>query len=570
LDGLELTCLLHPMTGAKVIAQSLVQLGVTHVFGIVGIPVIEVAEACIDAGIKFISFRNEQAATYAATAYGYLTGKPGVALVVGGPGVVHAMAGVENANANCLPLLLLAGSSETHQRGKGAFQELNQVALLTGYAKFAGQPATVRAIPYMIEKGYRTSYFGRPGATYVDLPADLIQGSNGDNSLQALTPPGAAPRSMGDVERVRRAATLIKSAKSPLLIIGKGAAYGRAEHSIRALHSQAGLPFLPTPMGKGVIPDEDPLNVSAARSAALKSADVILLLGGRLNWILHYGDSPKFLDGVKIIQVDISAEELGNNAGDPELGIVGDIDLVVKQLQTELVGWRSSGMANNVYETKLRNQIKAAKVENDESMPIKYQPVYRTIRETLARFSSSGRNIIYVSEGANTMDISRSSFPLSAPRTRLDAGTNATMGLGLGYAIAAKVASPDSLVVAIEGDSAFGFSAVEVETAVRSKLPMIIYVMNNSGVYHGVDESAYDHVDEKPLPSTALQLNTKYHILAESLGARGYLATTLEQVRDATEDAVRRNEVAVVNVIIDSGKDKKLEFGWMASTKPKL
>jgi 2-hydroxyacyl-CoA lyase 1 len=559
-------------SGSAVIARSLYNLGVRHVFGIVGIPVIEVAEACIAQGIRFVAFRNEQAATYAASAYGYLTGKPGVCLVVGGPGVVHALAGAENASANGFPVMLLAGSAESHQRAKGAFQELNQVSAVQQYTKFAVQPASVADVSPLMEKAYRVAYFGRPGCTYLDLPADIIQGQAPQQEGESASiDPGPAPRTMGDPVRVKNAVGVLKGAKSPLLIVGKGAAYGKCEQAVRALHERTQLPFLPTPMGKGVIPDDHPLNMSAARSAALKSADVILLLGARLNWILHYGEPPKFNPNVKIIQVDIHPEELGNNAGSPHLGIAGDIGLVAQQLTDQLSSnRRAPAVPKAVEETRAKNTAKATTAENGTDVPIKYQPVYRVIRETLAQTVPNDRNIVYVSEGANTMDISRTAFPLNAPRNRLDAGTNATMGVGLGYAIAAKTAQPDDLVVAIEGDSAFGFSAIEVETAVRSKLPMVIYVMNNSGVYHGVDPSAYDKQNQKPLPPTALQLDTKYHLLAESLGAKGYLASTLEEVKAATVDAVSSNSVAVINVIIDSGKDKKLEFGWMASTKPKL
>lgn len=560
-------------TGADVIAEALIQLGVTHVFGIVGIPVIEVAEACITNGIKFISFRNEQACTYAATAYGYLTGKPGVCLVVGGPGLVHALAGAENSKANgCFPLLLLAGSSESFQREKGAFQELNQIHTIKEFTKFTGQPVSIKQVPFLLEKAYRTAYFGRPGCSYVDLPADIIQWKTSTDSTQieSILPPGDAPRSMSDPERIARAIQVLRTAKAPLLIVGKGAAYSRAEKSIRKLVELINIPFLPTPMGKGVVPDDNELNVSAARSAALKSADVIILLGARLNWILHYGDYPKFNKNVQIIQVDISPEELGNNAGSSHLGIVGDVDLVTKQLIEFMPKNFKCPTNPSITQIKGRNIERATVAETSDRFPIAYQQVYKTIRDTFAESVPKGTNIVYVSEGANTMDTSRSSFPLNNPRTRLDAGTNATMGVGLGYAIAAKVTQPNDLVVAIEGDSAFGFSAIEVETAVRSNLPMIIYVMNNSGVYHGVDPSLYDQVDEKPLPSTALQLNTKYHDLAISLGAEGYLASTLDEVKNATESAIKNNKVAVINVIIDSGKDKKLEFGWMASTKPKL
>lgn len=554
---------------ATVIAQTLKDLGVQHVFGIVGIPVIEVAEALIAQGIRFVSFRNEQAATYAASVYGYLTGRPGVCLVVGGPGVIHALSGVENARANAFPLLLLAGSAESHQREKGAFQELNQVSAALPYTKMAAQPASVSSVPPLLEKAYRTAYFGRPGATYIDLPADIIQAKLPEGaSIDSVTNPGAPPKSMADPSRVSQAAKLLASAKSPLLIVGKGVAYARAEDPVRKLFEATKIPFLPTPMGKGVLPDDHELNMSASRSAALKSADVVLLLGARLNWILHYGESPKFRPDVKFIQVDIAAEELGNNGGNADLGLVGDVGLVSQQLLQALGSYQSPPVPRAVADNRSKNVAKASKTESDTTPPLKYQAVYKAIRDTLSQVVPKTRNIVYVSEGANTMDVSRSSFPLNSPRNRLDAGTNATMGVGMGYAIAAKCAQPEDLVVAIEGDSAFGFSAMELETAVRSKLPMVIYVMNNSGIYHGVDPSAYS--GSNPLPSTALQLNTKYHALAEALGAQGFEVSTVDQIKQATEKAVNSNKVTVINVIIDPGKDKKLEFGWMASTKPKI
>ncbi|PRT53191.1 Putative 2-hydroxyacyl-CoA lyase [Wickerhamiella sorbophila] len=549
-------------SGAEIVANSLKELGVEHIFGIVGIPVIEVAEACIAKGINFISFRNEQTATYAASIYGYLTGKPGVTLVVGGPGVVHALAGVENARVNRSPLLVLAGSSETHQRGMGAFQQLDQVALMRSHTKFAEQPATPSDVPRLIEQAYRYSYFGKAGATYVDLPADIIQGSGTITSpLKVAGPP---PRSIADPHRIAKAAALLKSAKFPLLIVGKGAAYARAETSIRAVQSQTNVAFLPTPMGKGVVPDSVSTNMSACRSGALKQADVILVLGARLNWILHYGQAPKFAKDVQIIQVDNDADVLGDNGGSADLGILGDVDLVATQLLQALKGWKAPNIPEALASTREKNEKKAAaKEQQPANQLLKYEPVYKVIRNRLANVKAP---IVFVSEGANTMDISRSSFPLDSPRSRLDAGTNATMGVGLGYAIAAKTANPESIVVAIEGDSAFGFSGLEIETAVRHKLPMIIYVMNNSGVYHGVDPGLYK--TNKPLPSTALSLDVAYHKLAESLGAKGFLAKTLQEVDQATKEALSNDSVNLINVIIDPAKDKKLEFGWMASTKP--
>lgn len=543
------------------IAAALKQLGISAVFGIVGIPVIEVAEACQAVGIRFIAFRNEQAATYAASVYGYITGKPGVALVVGGPGVVHALAGVENARANRFPLLLLAGSSETLLRGKGAFQQLDQISLLRNVgAKFAEQPPNLEQLPTLVEQAYRVAYFGIPGVTYIDLPADLIQGQQDGKRIPVLRAPGRAPRSAGDPSKISEVAESLRHASWPLLIVGKGCAFARAERAVRDLQKQAGLAFLPTPMGKGVIPDSDPANVSAARSMALHKADVILVLGARLNWILHYGEQPKFKPGVKIWQVDIAAEEIGTNGGTD--GVLGDLGLVCDQIRVALRDWQAPALPEVIQSKRHMNEEKARKKESKVGNLLTYEPVFSTLRQIF-----QSEDVILVSEGANTMDISRTSFDLEKPRSRLDAGTNATMGVGIGYAIAAKVANPTSTVVAIEGDSAFGFSAVEIETAVRSKLPMIIVVMNNSGVYHGSDPKAYNSDNDKPLPTTALGLETRYDLLSVSLGGLGFLCHNLDDVASSAKKALESNRVCVLNIIIDPAKDKKLEFGWMSSAK---
>lgn len=545
------------VSGAHLIASTLRRLGVTVVFGLVGIPVVDIAESFLTHGIKFIAFRNEQSASYAASIYGYLTGKPGVLLIVGGPGLVHGLPGVENARSNRFPLLVLAGSVETGLRGLGGFQELDQVSLIKAAgAKFAQQPSGLNDLSRVLEQAYRESYFGQPGATYVDLPANLIQGHDPDFKIGNVLDPGAAPRSAGDRARLCQAAQLIRGANFPLLIIGKGAAYAHAEDSLRRLQAATNLAFLPTPMGKGVISDLHPHNLSAARSQALKEADVVIVLGARLNWILHFGGSGKFNENAKIIQVSNVGDDLRGDG----LGILGDVDLVTNQLSSELSGFTAPALPASVINKRQQNEAKALEAEKAISTSLNYKTTYAAIRETLN--AATTKRIVYVSEGANTMDVSRTSFPLVSPRTRLDAGTNATMGVGMGYAIAAKVAEPDSLVVAIEGDSAFGFSAMEIETAVRSKLPLIVYVINNSGIYHGSTVSS-----DEPLPPTALSTETPYHKLGESLGAWGAECRTIDEVVAATKKAVELNKVAVINVIIELGKARKIAFGWQASTK---
>jgi 2-hydroxyacyl-CoA lyase 1 len=269
-----------PPTGAVLIARALHELGVKVIFGLVGIPVVQIAEEAIALGIRFIAFRNEQAASYAATAYGYLTGKPGVCLVVGGPGVLHAMAGIGNSSANAFPTLFLGGSSETHLVTKGAFQEMDAIALLTPHVKITIRTG-LDSISSSITNAYRTSWYGRGGPTFVDLPADVIQGEGEEATVYVVPPP---PRSGADPAKIDVIVGLLKSAKAPLVIVGKGAAYAQAEFAIRELINQTRIPFLPTPMGKGVLPDSHISNTSTARSTALKEADVVLILGARLNW----------------------------------------------------------------------------------------------------------------------------------------------------------------------------------------------------------------------------------------------------------------------------------------------
>jgi len=570
-----------PLAGAVLIARALNELGVKVIFGLVRIPVVQIAEEAIALGIRFIAFRNEQSASYAATAYGYLTGKPGVCLVVGGPGVLHAMAGIGNSSANAFPLLILAGSSETHLVTKGAFQEMDAISLLTPHTKIAIR-ATLDSIPQSITNAYRTAWYGRGGVGFVDLPADVIQGE-GDEELTGIVP--TPPRAAADLQRIDFIARLLKSAKAPLVVVGKGSAYAQAETAIREFIAQTKIPFLPTPMGKGVLPDSHSSNTASARSTALKGADVVLILGARLNWILHFGEEPKWSSAVKIIQVDISAEELGKNNNDPALSILGDINVVVTQLSLALENWQydvSSPYVKALQTSTAKNEAAAASAAQVDKIPMTYARTFDVIKDTLHRLSSPEHGgIVYVSEGANTMDISRSVFPVEHPRLRLDAGTYATMGVGLGYAIAAHCAynfsypeaasgpsSSQKKVVCLEGDSAFGFSLAEVETMARYGMDILIYVINNSGVYHGdsedsdawlkLQQSTINGNIKDGLRSSSLGWEVGYEKIAEMCGGKGFLVRTPEELAKATEEGFKAHVPVIVNVIIEASKGGKI------------
>ena len=485
---------------------------------------------------------------------------------------------------------------------------MDAVSFLTPHTKLSVRPSGIETVGEAIQNAYRTCWYGRPGTTFVDLPGDMIQGKAPSGfrlpapASRSLPPP---PKPSGDPAVVMKVAQLLRSAKAPLVVIGKGSAYARAEPAIRKFIDTTRIPFLPTPMGKGVVPDSHPLNTASARSVALKNADVVLVLGARLNWILHFGEPPKWSPNVKIVQVDLHTEEIGRNAGDASVGIVGDIGLVIDQLQSHLSNWHYQPSPNGpsnypalLAASASKNEasaLKKAQQPTPSGSLLTYHRAFQIIKSTLNSLSPpENGNIVYVSEGANTMDVSRSVFSLDHPRQRLDAGTYATMGVGLGYVAAAHAAynlpsSPTSAmpqpkkIVALEGDSAFGFSGMEVETLARHRIPALIFVVNNSGIYHGdtmtepewremQDDTVANQTtseaeaQKKGLRSTSLMFETRYEHLAHMCGGKGFFVRTEKELEDATREGFLESErVTVVNVIVDPGIGQSIQFGWQSA-----
>ncbi|XP_057401182.1 2-hydroxyacyl-CoA lyase 1 isoform X2 [Balaenoptera acutorostrata] len=500
------------VSGAKVVAQALKTQDVNYMFGIVGIPVTEIALAAQEVGIRYIGMRNEQAACYAASAVGYLTGRPGVCLVVSGPGLIHALGGMANANMNCWPLIVIGGSSERSQETMGAFQEFPQVEACRLYSKFSARPSSIEAIPSIIEKAVRSSIYGRPGACYVDIPADFVNLQVNVDSIRYVECCMPPPVSMAESSAVCMAASVIRNAKQPLLIIGKGAAYARAEESIRKLVEQCKLPFLPTPMGKGVIPDNHPNCVGAARSRnhlSLRWKDLASLL-----WCTSIGGS--------LIHLGYDLQQ-----------------------------------------TKVVQELAFKK-----SLPMNYYTVFYHIQEQLPR------DCFVVSEGANTMDIGRTVLQNYFPRHRLDAGTFGTMGVGLGFAIAsalvAKDRNPGQRVICVEGDSAFGFSGMEVETICRYNLPIILLVVNNNGIYQGFDTDTWKEMlkfgDATTVaPPMCLLPHSHYEHVMTAFGGKGYFVQTPEELQKSLRQSLAdTTKPCLINIMIEPQAMRKAQdFHWL-------
>jgi len=545
--------------GATLIARSLKRQGINHLFGVVGFPVTAIAAAAQKEGVAYLGMRNEQSAAYAAGAYGYLTGRPGACLTVTGPGVVHGLAGLANAQQNCWPMILIGGASETYRGGMGAFQEERQVLIASPFCKFAHGIESVHRIPYYVEMATRHAIYGRPGATYLDVPDDIIRGKcDLDKAVEVDRAP-EPPRMVAPMENVEAALNLLERAERPLVLLGKGMAWARAEDEVRAFIERAQLPFVRSPMGKGVMPDDHPLSAGAARTLALQQADVIFLMGARLNWIFHFGQAPRYAKDVKVIQLDIAPEEIGHNKA-TEVALVGDGKAIVSQLNKALDNrqwfhakdspWRlaiAKKTADNV--AQIRPQI------DDDQAPAGY---YRALRDVAAWMP---RDAILSAEGAGTMDIGLTQLPSFNARSCLNAGTYGTMGVGLGQAIAACVAQPGRPVIHLSGDSAIGFSGMEMETLVRYNLPAKIVVLNNGGIGPGMPE-----IPDNPmfnLRPNALIYGARYDRVMEAFGGKGILVEDPKNLRAALDEAMKFRGPALVNVVISQGSARKAqEFAW--------
>jgi 2-hydroxyacyl-CoA lyase 1 len=545
--------------GATLIARSLKQQGIDHLFGIVGFPVGPIATAAQKEGINYIGMRNEQSAAYAAQAYGYMTGRPGACLTVTGPGVVHGLAGLANAQQNCWPMILIGGASETYRGGMGAFQEERQVLIATPFCKFAHGIESVARIPYYVEMATRHAIYGRPGACYLDMPDDIIRGTCELDKVVEVQRVPEPPRSVAPGENVEAALDVLEKAQRPLVIVGKGMAWSRAEADVRAFVERTQIPFVRSPMGKGVMPDDHPLAVSAARTLALQQADVVFLMGARFNWIFHFGQAPRFAKDVKVIQLDIAPEEIGHNKP-TEVALLGDGKAIMGQLNKALVNRQWFHPTDSAWRKALSKKVSenAATIKpqiDDDTGPANY---YRALRDVAAWMP---KNSILSAEGAGTMDIGLTQLPSFDARSCLNAGTYGTMGVGLGQAIAACVAQPGRPVIHLSGDSAIGFSGMEMETLVRYGFPVKIVVLNNGGIGPGMPA-----IPENPmmnLKPNALIYGARYDRMMEAFGGKGFFVEDPKKIRGALDGAMEHPGPALVNIVLSQASARKAQqFAW--------
>jgi len=545
--------------GADLLAKSLKEQGVQFMFGVVGFPVGPIAEAAQKVGLPYIGMRNEQAASYAAGAVGYLTGRPGSCIVVTGPGVIHGLSGLANAQQNCWPMILIGGASETYRNGMGSFQEERQVLAATPVSKWAHAIEHVNRIPFYVEMAVRQSTYGRPGATYLDFPDDMITGSCDTDTVDEVRKCPDPPRTMAMPQDIEHALDVLQSAQRPLALIGQGMASSQAEDEVRAFIEKTQIPFVRTPKGKGILPDDHPLSAGAARSLALSQADVVFLMGARFNWILHFGLPPRYAKDVRVVQLDIEPESMHQNKP-AEVALVGDGKAIVAQLNAALQGrqWfhpEGSPWRQAIAKKSAENAAMIAPQIDDNSSPGGYYRLFRDIREWLPK------NVVLCSEGATTMDIGGTQMPLDNPRSYLNAGSYGTMGVGLGLVVASCVVHPDRPVVHISGDSAIGFSGMEMETLCRYNMPAKIVVMNNGGIGPGMPE-----IPKNPMlnmrPNTLIY-GARYDKMMQAFGGYGAYVEDIKDFRGALDELMNFPGPGLVNVKLSQGSARKAqEFRW--------
>jgi oxalyl-CoA decarboxylase len=551
--------------GFHLVVDALKLNGVSTIYGVVGIPITDLARLAQASGIRYVGFRHETSAGNAAAAAGFLTQQPGICLTVSAPGFLNGLVALANATTNCFPMVQIAGSSERHivDLQRGDYEELDQLAAARPFAKAAYRIDRVEDIGRGVARALRAAASGRPGGVYLDIPgavlAEAMHADAGAKSLWRLTDP--APRQLPASDAVDRALALLAKAERPLVVLGKGAAYAQAEGEVRTFLESTGLPYLPMSMAKGLLPDDHPQSAASARSLALAKADVVMLVGARLNWLLGHGEPPQWSADAKFIQVDIDATELDSNQpiAAPLVGDIGSVmaALIERSAPFEIAApaaWRDELNAR-----RARNVASMQQRLDDNPSPMSFFNSLRAVRAVLA----DRPDVYVVNEGANALDITRNVIDMQRPRHRLDSGTWGVMGIGMGYAIATAVETGDP-VVAIVGDSAFGFSGMEVETICRYELPVTVIVMNNGGVYRGDEVNLAATADPSP---TTLAPGAHHERLIEAFGGTGYRATTPEELEAALRAALSSGAPALIDCVLDPSAGT--ESGHIANLNPK-
>jgi thiamine pyrophosphate-dependent acetolactate synthase large subunit-like protein len=524
--------------GSYLLARTLKEEGVEHLFYLMGGPNYEIINNSEDFGIKAIDFRHEQAASMAAHGYARVTGKPGVTTAASGPGTLNLLTGQYTAWVDGAPMITLGGAGPIEDFGRDGFQEVDQVSIFEPISKAVMRPTDPARYPEHISTAFRIATSGRPGPVYVDCNEDVLYGKVEESD--AVTPTRAAGRARpaGDPDLIKQAIKMLSEAKSPMIFAGGGVWWSQAHNELRQFVERAGIPFYTSPMSRGLLPDDHEMSFPAARSGAFRGADVVLVVGTRMNWMMTFGK--RIADESKLIQIDIHGAELGHNRS-VDVGIEGDARTVLQQMldEADRTGFENkanSDWVTNLREADLARRERVAPLENSESRPIHPLRLCKELRDVM------DRDAILAVDGNEILHFGRQSVPTFEPGHRLNSGPSGCMGVGLPYALGAKIAKPDKQVIALHGDGSLGLNIQDFDTAVRHNLPIVIVVSNNEGWTARVEGI------RKPGRELGF---TRFDKVAEALGGHGELVEDPNDIRPAIERALDAGVPAIVNVRTD-------------------
>lgn len=551
--------------GMHILVEALKKNDIDTIYGLVGIPVTDFARQAQKEGIRYIGFKHEQSAGNAAAIAGYLTKKPGICLTVSAPGFLNGLTALANATVNGFPMIQISGSSDRAiiDLQQGDYEELDQMNIAKPFVKASYRINKPEDIGIGLARAIRAATSGRPGGVYLDVTTELLSSvMDKDEAEKTLFKvEDIAPASIPSTESVDKALKLLANAKKPLIILGKGAAYAQADKDIKDFVEKTGIPFLPMSMAKGLIPDNHPQCAAASRSFVLENADVVVLLGARLNWLLQHGKGKRWNPDVRFIQFEIDPKEIDSNRP-IEAPVVGDIVSSMKIVMQRLPEFNIKAdktWINDIQETKQKNIEKMSVKLNTQTQPMNFFNALNAIKEVV----DENKDIYLTNDGANTLDDTRNVVDMYYPRRRLDCGTWGVMGVALGFSIGAAVTSGKP-VLAIEGDSAFSFNGMEVSTICEYNLPVTVVVFNNGGIYRG------DHVNlgggSDPSPTTLIA-SARFDKLGEAFGANAYNVKTPEELKEAVKKGIKSLKPTVINCIIDTATGT--ESGHITSLNPK-
>jgi len=526
------------ITGHKLVANALKNEEVEDLFFLMGGPISPLVGESEKLGIRTVYVRHEQAAAMAAHAYARITGKTGVVAATTGPGVMNTVTGIANAHGDAAPVLLLGGSANLSTTTLGGFQEMEQVPVMKSFTKLALQATLTHRIPEYLSVGFRHAQDGCKGPVYIDLPADILGGVVDEEQVIYPSQYRTESRPLGDPAQIKKAIDLLAKAERPVIVSGSGILWSEAWNEMQQFVEAAGIPFYTTPQGRGVVPEDHRLFFGGARSMAFREADVVLTLGTRANSLLFNLRAPQFSPSAKFIEVNIDGTELGRNRP-VEVGILGDVRMVLQQFLEEASG-RIDGKKDSDWVQQLRAQD-AARMErtegevNSDANPIHPARLCKELREVM------DRDAVLVVDGHEIMGFARHSIPVYEPRHRINAGPQGCMGVGVPFGIGAQVGAPDKQVIVLCGDGAFGWNGMEMDTAVRHKLPIKVVIGNNAGF---TSRSTYGAVGRE----LGWQ---RYDKMMEAIGCHAEWVEEPDDIRGALERAFATDGPAIVNVRTD-------------------